>query len=508
MNVRLVLNESLGTPSGDACLVYALGTGASGKMTDDAIRSASVRLQSDGVLKSDTGSWFLLPTPGGAYRAVGFLGATGTNELGDREKFRRAGGTAAASIATMQATTLIIDATGDTRWPVEAFLEGLVLGQYRFDKHFKQTERDKPLFLDEVVVVVENEVQKGLLSSVCREAVQACEHANWARDLANEPPNRLTPAQLAYEAKTLCEHFGLTYDFVDEGQMAELGLEALLSVAKGSREPAKLVFVSYHYGDHVPTVALVGKGITFDTGGVSIKSAERMHEMKYDMCGAAAVLGAVRAVASTKPALNVIGVLPLAENVVGSRAMKPGDIVRAFNGKTIEIHNTDAEGRLILCDALAYTAAVYKPDMMIDLATLTGAAIVALGHYAAGMIATSDSLAADLEAAGQECGERLWRLPLWQDYQDMIKGTHADLCNIGPAREAGTIVGGAFLREFVGEIPWAHLDIAGTAWGVRGVPYWSEKHATGFGVRLLLQWIQNESAKHQGDKAPEMTLPK
>jgi len=220
-----------------------------------------------------------------------------------------------------------------------------------------------------------------------------------------------------------------------------------------------------------------------------------MHEMKFDMCGAAAVLGAMRTVVQTRPPINVVCVAPAAENVVGSRAQKPGDIVRAYNGKTIEVNNTDAEGRLILADALAYTVEHYQPDKIVDLATLTGAAIVALGHYAAGVMATDDDLYASLQAAADATGERIWRLPLWDDYSKLIEGTHADLSNIGPAREAGTIVGGCFLKEFVGDTPWAHIDIAGTAWGGKNIPYLNPKHATGYGVRMLSEWIRREAMR-------------
>jgi leucyl aminopeptidase len=328
----------------------------------------------------------------------------------------------------------------------------------------------------------------------CRQAVAVCENANWARDLANRPPNDLTPGQLAFEARSIAEHHTCCdYDFIDEGRMHELGMNALLGVTRGSSEPAKIIVLSYHCVPEAPTLAMVGKGITFDTGGVSIKPAQGMEEMKYDMCGAAAVLGAMRTVVQTRPNINVVCVAPAAENVVGSRAQKPGDIVRAYNGKTIEVHNTDAEGRLILADALAYTAEHYQPNKMVDLATLTGAVLVALGHYAAGVMATDDALYASLQAAADATGERVWRLPMWEDYSKLIEGAHADLCNIGPAREAGTIVGGCFLKEFTGNTPWAHIDIAGTAWGGKNIPYLDPKHATGYGVRLLSEWIRREA---------------
>jgi leucyl aminopeptidase len=268
-------------------------------------------------------------------------------------------------------------------------------------------------------------------------------------------------------------------------------MNALLGVARGSAQPPRLIILEHHYSDDVKTVALVGKGVTFDTGGISIKPAASMHEMKYDMCGAAAVLCAFMTLAELRPAINVIAVVPAAENMTGDAAQRPGDIVRAYNGKTIEVHNTDAEGRLILADAMAYAVDKYKPAAMVDAATLTGACVVALGFYAAGLFTNNQELADSLIAAGNATGERLWQLPLWPDYEKLIEGTHADLCNIGP-REGGAISAAAFLKEFVGDTPWAHLDIAGTAWGVKNIPYWSTDHATGFGVRLLTNWVLNQ----------------
>ncbi|HQH52114.1 MAG TPA: leucyl aminopeptidase, partial [Candidatus Hydrogenedentes bacterium] len=260
-------------------------------------------------------------------------------------------------------------------------------------------------------------------------------------------------------------------------------------------EPPTLSVLHYKHDAATKTVAFVGKGVTFDTGGISLKPVQGMHEMKFDMCGAAAVFGAFRAIAALKPALNVVCVVPACENTPGGHAQKPGDVVRAYNGKTIEVNNTDAEGRLILADALAYTIREHQPDHVVNLATLTGACVVALGHYAAGLMSDDDALAESLEAAGAVTGERVWRLPLWDDYDKLLEGAHADICNIGPPKEAGTIVGGCFLKHFVGDTPWAHLDIAGTAWGGKNIPYLDPKHATGYGVRLLTEWAIKTSEK-------------
>ena len=275
--------------------------------------------------------------------------------------------------------------------------------------------------------------------------------------------------------------------------MAELGMNALLGVARGGSEAPKLIFLEYRHPEAVRTVALVGKGVTFDSGGISLKPPSKMHEMKFDMCGAAAVLCTMMAVSHLKPVINVIGVIPAVTNMPDGRAQTPGDIVRAYNGKTIEVQNTDAEGRLILADALAYTVDTCKPDVIVDIATLTGAAVVALGHVAAAVLGTDDAVVNGLVASGEATGEVLWRLPLWRDYEKQMEGTFADLSNVGPDREAGTITGAAFLKAFVGNTPWAHLDIAGTAYGVKNKPYLESKYATGFGVRLFTHWLLGQA---------------
>src|SRR5690606_6127284 len=267
---------------------------------------------------------------------------------------------------------------------------------------------------------------------------------------------------------------------------------------------ASLIILRYTHPEARRTFALVGKGITFDTGGISIKPAGRMHEMKYDMGGAAAVLGAMKSVCELKLPVNVVCAVPTCENMISGNAQRPGDIVTAYNGKTIEVDNTDAEGRLILADTLAYILDKHKPDAVVDAATLTGGCVVALGHYAAGLMTTSEALNAAIQRASDETGERVWRLPLWEDYEKLFKGVHADLNNIGPPREASAIVGGCFLRQFVGDTPWAHLDIAGTASGVKHIPYYKKTDATGFGVRLLAHWLRNEAqnSTQNGHRTP------
>ena len=304
------------------------------------------------------------------------------------------------------------------------------------------------------------------------------------KELGNLPANICTPSYLAQQAKALGKSHKLKVEVLERAQMEKLGMGSLLSVAAGSAEPPKFIVLKYEGATKkgAKPVVLVGKGITFDTGGISIKPAAEMDEMKYDMCGAASVFGTLKAVATLGLPLNVIGIVPTTENMPGGRATKPGDIVTSMSGQTIEILNTDAEGRLILCDALTY-AERFDPDCVIDIATLTGACIIALGAIPSGLLANDDDLAAELLARGQESGDRAWQLPLWDDYQEMLKSNFADIPNIG-SKGAGTITAACFLARFTGKYKWAHLDIAGTAWKSG-----SEKGATGRPVPLLTQFL-------------------
>ncbi|MEZ5541700.1 MAG: leucyl aminopeptidase [Pseudomonadota bacterium] len=310
-----------------------------------------------------------------------------------------------------------------------------------------------------------------------------------ARTLGNLPGNICTPSYLAGQARELGKSSPrLKVSVMDEATMKKHGMGALLSVARGSDEPAKLITLQYSGGKPgTRPVVLVGKGVTFDSGGISIKPAAAMDEMKFDMCGAASVLGTLKACVEMSLPLNVVGVIPTTENLPGGRASKPGDIVTSMSGQTIEILNTDAEGRLILCDALTYSKR-FKPDVVIDIATLTGACVVALGAHAAGLLSNDDTLASDLLAAGTAAGDRAWQLPLWDDYQPQLDSNFADMANIG-GREAGTITAACFLARFTKEYHWAHLDIAGVAW--KGG---KEKGATGRPVSLLTQYLLDRCA--------------
>jgi leucyl aminopeptidase len=310
-----------------------------------------------------------------------------------------------------------------------------------------------------------------------------------ARDLGNLPPNVCTPSYLAGEARELAKRYRMKATVLGREDMERLGMRTLLSVAQGSAEPPRFITLEYNGGPkNVKPVVLVGKGITFDTGGISIKPAAEMDEMKFDMCGAAAVLGTMKAAGEMRLPVNLVGAIPTTENMPGGRATRPGDVVKSLSGQTVEILNTDAEGRLILCDALTYVER-FRPAVVIDIATLTGACVIALGHVATGLFANDEALAHEVVAAGEGACDRVWRLPLWEDYQEQLKSNFADFANIG-GRPAGAVTAACFLSRFASKYKWAHLDIAGTAWKSG-----KEKGATGRPVPLLTQFLINRIAR-------------
>ena len=328
------------------------------------------------------------------------------------------------------------------------------------------------------------------LKNVLDQAVATVHGVELAKTLGNLPGNICTPSYLATKAQALAKtHKSIKTTVLEEKDMKKLGMGSLLSVTQGSEQPAKLITMEYHGTDrkHKPVV-LVGKGITFDSGGISLKPGAEMDEMKYDMCGAASVLGTMQAIAEMGLALNVVGVIPACENLPSGRATKPGDIVKSMSGQTIEILNTDAEGRLILCDALTYSKK-FNPDTVIDIATLTGACVIALGNVASGLFSNEEKLAGELLAAGEQTHDRAWQLPLWDDYQPLLDSNFADMQNIG-GRAGGTITAACFLSRFTQDYRWAHLDIAGTAWKSG-----KEKGATGRPVPLLTQYLINRTRK-------------
>ncbi len=436
------------------------------------------------------GSCLLYPTGRSATKRLLLLCAGEAKRL-DAERLRRLAGVSANKAIALKAGSLLIHPSSRVcakRSGDELGLalgEGLHMGAYRYQAPSK--EKPKPLSLkDGGVLAPEKGAPKGLSAAVSRGAKRGAAVC-FARDLGNKAGNLLTPRKLAAEAKKLAGG-KIRFKAFDEKQMAEKKMGAILAVSQGSREPARMIFLDYNPGNAKKTICVVGKGLTFDAGGISLKPGAGMWDMRYDMCGSAAVLGLFHAIKSgaCKPKHRIIGVVPTSENLPGGEAIKPGDIVRACDGTTIEIQNTDAEGRLILCDALAYSKKTFKPDAIVDLATLTGAVIIALGHEIAAAEGNNDKWVQEAVAAGESSGDHCWQLPLWEVHRDQMKSKFADLKNInqGRAEGGGSISGAAFLSYFVGETPWVHLDIAGTAWNQKPRGYY-RGGATGFGVRLL-----------------------
>lgn len=376
----------------------------------------------------------------------------------------------------------------DVQYVTEAIVEGVLLGLYQFTP-FKTVDRDKIKDVEEFTIVEEKEKILTAIRSAAGTARTIADAVCYARDLVSTPGNELTPTDLSNKAREIAmKRRRIKVKVLDVGDMKELGMNALLGVSRGSHEPAKFIILEYSGGSKTdPPLALVGKGLTFDSGGISIKPSEKMDEMKSDMAGGAAVMGTIRAAADLGLPVNLVGLIPATENLPGGGAYKPGDILKSLSGKTIEVINTDAEGRIILADALTY-AGRFKPAAIIDLATLTGACIVALGEHVIGMMGNDDKMKERIRQAGEKTGERVWELPLWEEYQELIKSDVADYKNAG-GRPAGTITAAVFLSKFVDKYPWVHLDIAGPAWQSKESPY-IPKGASGVGVRLLIELLR------------------
>jgi len=371
----------------------------------------------------------------------------------------------------------------------QVMAEGAILGSYQFTVYRSESTNKDVTALS---VLAPQKSQLRQLTEGIRRGVATADATVFVRDLCNHPSNVMTPSKIAHEAKAVAKDTGVSVKILEHKDMEELGMGALLGVAKGSHEPPKFIILQYHGAkkkDERPVV-LVGKTITFDTGGISLKPAENMEQMKADMTGGAEVLAAMRAAARLKLPLNLISILPVAENMPGGRAMRPGDVVKTLSGKTVEVQNTDAEGRLILSDGLAY-ATRFKPAALIDIATLTGACVVALGQFAIGMFGTDPKLKESIRKAGLRAGERVWEMPLWDEYFEQLRSDVADMRNIG-GRGGGMITAALFLSKFVGDSPWVHLDIASTDWSERERAY-IPKGPTGIGTRLLIQYLIDRS---------------
>ncbi len=456
-----------------------------GKALDQASGGRLSRALRSGDLAPKAGSTLLVPLDGAVARAL--LVALGEEREASAKSFQeavRGGLRAAGQLAADDAVSLLHEAPVAQReldWKLRA---QVTIGRelaYRFEA-LKTKREAHPVRPKRVVLAVASAQARAAAAAVAQAGAIA-DGVDLAKNLGNLPANRCTPAYLADTARKMARELGLGVEVLDERKMRALKMGALLAVARGAEEPPKLIVLRYRgAGGRGAPIALVGKGITFDTGGISLKPAAEMDEMKFDMCGAAAVLGTMRAIAQLKLKLDVVAVVPATENMPSGRATRPGDVVASMSGQTVEILNTDAEGRLILCDALTYVQR-FEPSVVVDVATLTGACVIALGHHHSGLFSEHDDLAAELLAAGQEAGDTCWRMPLDDDYQEALKSPFADMANVG-GRPAGSVTAACFLSRFAKGYDWAHLDIAGTAWKSG-----ANKGATGRPVPLLTRFL-------------------
>ncbi len=430
----------------------------------------------------------LIHTPDALCDRVLLIGCGKERDLDD-QRFRKIMAKAVTTVNNTGATEAVCYLTDlnvkgrHTDWKIRQAIEATEEALYRFDE--LKSKKDSPRRpLRKIILSVPNRRELLGGEQALREGIAIAAGVKLAKDLGNRPGNICTPSYLAEQALALDKAFkAITVQVLEEADMEKLGMGALLAVARGSAQPPKLIIMEYHNDSKAQQpIVLVGKGVTFDSGGISIKPASDMDEMKFDMGGAASVLGALRACAELQLPLNLVGLIPAVENMPSGRATKPGDIVSSLSGQTIEILNTDAEGRLILCDALTYSER-YEPAAVIDIATLTGACIIALGRHPHGLLSNHGHLANDIINAGQLAGDRAWELPLWDEYQEQLNSNFADIANIG-GRDAGAITAACFLSRFTKKLHWAHLDIAGTAWKTG-----KEKGATGRPVPLLTQYL-------------------
>jgi len=486
-------------PGHNASGCAVVGVYADGKMSeaaaiiDKATKGYLRRVMERGDMNGSIGSTLLLhDVPGVACTRVLLLGL-GPKSAFTEKQFRRCIGTAIEMLARTGATDAELHFTElsvgyrDVEWRVMQTARAAREATYRFEQMKSAPAKDASA-LRRIVLAVTKSDEKRAARGLAQ-GLALAHGISLARDLGNLPGNICTPAYLAEQARKLAKHYRMKVQVLEQADMEKLGMNTLLSVAAGSSQPPKLIVLEYRAGaKNQKPVVLVGKGVTFDTGGISLKPAPEMDEMKYDMSGAGSVLGTLKAVAEMKLPVNVVGIIPATENMPGGRATKPGDIVTSMSGQTVEILNTDAEGRLILCDALTY-AERFDPAAVIDIATLTGACVIALGHVVSGLFANDDPLAREVLTAGDHAGDGAWHLPLHDEYQDQLRSNFADFANVG-GRPAGAVTAACFLSRFTKQYKWAHLDVAGTAWKSG-----KEKGSTGRPVPLLTQFLVNRAAK-------------
>lgn len=449
------------------------------------------RLAKSGELTGKTLEFTLLHAPAGLKAERLLVVGAGKREQWNPATLRKVAGAALRYLKTRSVHKVVFavregDATEET---AQAVAEAAIVANFETDKYKSEKKNDK--FIENFTIAGYGDAEKAAGEKGIARGKIVGEAQNFTRDLVNEPSNKLTPRILAEKAEAMAKEAGLAVDVLDEKRIADMKMGALLSVAQGSVEPPRMIVITYTPSNAkpgAPVVGLVGKAVTFDTGGISIKPADGMEKMKYDMAGGATMLGIMKALAGLKPGVKVICVVPATENMPGGKAQKPGDIQTAMSGKTIEVLNTDAEGRLILADAVHY-AKQLGATHLVDAATLTGAIVVALANVNVGVFGSDQAWTDKLLASAKAAGEKMWQMPMDDEYREFIKGSVADIQNIGSGKGGGSITGAWFIREFTGDTPWIHLDIAGTAWNDDAKP-WLAKGPTGVALRTLVNLVE------------------
>ncbi|MDR3492272.1 MAG: leucyl aminopeptidase [Gammaproteobacteria bacterium] len=468
---------------------------ASGQKLDTSSQGYLKKLLKQGNMQGKVGQTLLLPlVPHTNCEHILLVGCGKSSSLTESD-FRKVITSGIKTLLTTHAANAVCllteasVATHDSAWNVKQAVEICSEALYSFEEY--KSAKTPATTLKEISFFVSDKKSLTAAEQALKLGIAIADGVRYTKNLANQPSNICNPSYIAEQAKKLAASYkNVTVKVLEESDMKKLGMGAFLSVTKGSAQDAKLVCLEYKGTTKKQApIALVGKGITFDTGGISLKPAESMVGMKYDMCGAATVLGTLKSAADLKLPIHLVGILAVAENMPSGTASKPEDIVTSLSGQTIEILNTDAEGRLVLCDALTY-AERYKPEVVIDIATLTGAVVIALGTHATGLMSNSDALAKDLLSAGIESHDRAWQLPIWDEYQEQLRSPFADMSNVG-GKPAGTITAACFLSRFAKKFQWAHLDVAGTA----AMMFGSDRYATGRPVPMLVQYLINRSKK-------------
>lgn len=463
------------------------------KELDPILHSTIREIISNKEFKAVVGARLIIPTMGkGPMKKIMLMG------LGKKEKFnneiaRIVSAKAAVKVREMEISEFsILPYSNLDEGLIEAISEGIALSLYSFNR-YKTNDSGEESKVKQVTILINTDKNK--IQPIIDRTGLLVNAVNLARDLSNLPPNDCSPSQLASIAVSVGTEYGLKTRIVERYEMESLGLNGIVSVGKGSQNPPKLIILEYNGStDDRKPYLLVGKGVTFDTGGISLKDHDKMDEMKFDKSGGCNVVAIMKAVASLKLPINVVGIIPSVENMPSSTSYRPGDIIKMYNGKTVEVLNTDAEGRLILADALSFGIASYNPKAVIDLATLTGACIIALGTNVAAVMGTNKKFIDELHQVSDRTGEKIWELPLYEEFNEQIKSSIADIKNIG-GRPGGAITAAAFLSNFTHGIPWIHIDIAGTAWTQEGTfeRSYNPKGATGFGIRTLVKLLMEDS---------------